>query len=45
MSNRHFLVIVDDSEELQVAIRFASRRAASTKGGVVLLISHISISS
>jgi len=32
-----FLVIVDDSEELGVAVRFASRRAASTKGGVVLL--------
>ena len=32
-----FLVIVDDSEELEVAVRFASRRAASTKGGIVLL--------
>ena len=32
-----FLVIVDDSEELGVAVRFASIRAASTKGGIVLL--------
>ena len=32
-----FLVIVDDSKELGVAVRFASKRAASTKGGVVLL--------
>ena len=32
-----FLVIVDDSEELAVAVRFASMRALSTKGGIVLL--------
>ena len=32
-----FLVIVDDSEELDVAIRFAAKRAQSTKGGVTLL--------
>ena len=32
-----FLVIVDDSEELNVAIRFAAKRAQSTKGGVALL--------
>ena len=32
-----FLVIVDDSEELNVAIRFAAKRAQSTKGGVTLL--------
>tara|TARA_B100001778_G_C18485213_1_gene582318 strand:+ start:91 stop:567 length:477 start_codon:yes stop_codon:yes gene_type:complete len=32
-----FLVIVDDTQELRVAIRFASIRAASTKGGIVLL--------
>ena len=32
-----FLVIVDDSNELNVAIRFAARRAQSTKGGVILL--------
>ena len=32
-----FLVIVDDSEELNVAIRFAAKRAQSTKGGVILL--------
>ena len=32
-----FLVIVDDSEELNVAIRFAAKRAHSTKGGITLL--------
>ena len=32
-----FLVIVDDSKELNVAIRFAAKRAQSTKGGVILL--------
>ena len=32
-----FLVIVDDSKELGVAIRFAAKRAESTKGGVILL--------
>ena len=32
-----FLVIVDDSEELEVAVRFASMRALNTKGGIVLL--------
>jgi|TARA_Y100000816_G_scaffold271224_1_gene235610 nucleotide-binding universal stress UspA family protein len=32
-----FLVIVDDSKELDVAIRFAAKRAQSTKGGVILL--------
>jgi len=32
-----FLVIIDDSEELKVAVRFASIRAANTKGGIVLL--------
>ena len=32
-----FLVIVDDSGELNVAIRFAAKRAQSTKGGVILL--------
>tara|TARA_B100001027_G_scaffold64336_1_gene43534 strand:- start:27 stop:503 length:477 start_codon:yes stop_codon:yes gene_type:complete len=32
-----FLVIVDDSDELNVAIRFAAKRAQSTKGGVILL--------
>ena len=32
-----FLVIVDDSNELDVAIRFAAKRAQSTKGGVILL--------
>ena len=32
-----FLVIVDESNELNVAIRFAAKRAQSTKGGVILL--------
>ena len=32
-----FLVIVDNTDELTVAVRFAARRAASTKGGIVLL--------
>ena len=32
-----FLVIIDDSDELTVAIRFAAKRALSTKGGIVLL--------
>ena len=32
-----FLVIVDDSVELSVAIRFAAQRARSTKGGIILL--------
>ena len=32
-----FLVIVDESTELHVAIRFAAKRAQSTKGGVILL--------
>ena len=32
-----FLVIVDGTEELGTAIRFAAKRAFSTKGGVVLL--------
>ena len=32
-----FLVIVDESQELNVAIRFAAKRAESTKGGVTLL--------
>ena len=32
-----FLVIIDDSEELSTAIRFAAKRALNTKGGIVLL--------
>ena len=32
-----FLVIVDDSQELNVAIRFAAKRAQNTSGGVILL--------
>ena len=32
-----FLVIVDDSIELSVAIRFAAQRAKNTNGGIILL--------
>ena len=32
-----FLVIVDETKELNVAVRFAAKRAQSTKGGVILL--------
>ena len=32
-----FLVIVDESKELNVAVRFAAKRAQSTKGSVILL--------
>jgi nucleotide-binding universal stress UspA family protein len=35
--DRTFLVIVDESPELSVAIRYASRRAKATGGRVVLL--------
>ena len=34
---RKFLVIVDDSPECRLALRFASRRAYNTRGGVMLL--------
>lgn len=34
---RTFLVVVDDSEEMQVALHFASRRAMRTGGRVALL--------
>ncbi len=33
---RVFLVVVDDSEEMHVALRFAARRAAATGGRVAL---------
>jgi len=36
-TDRTFLVVVDDSEEMQVALRFASRRAKHTGGRVALL--------
>ena len=36
-ANRTFLVVVDDSEEMQVALHFASRRAKRTGGRVALL--------
>ncbi len=35
--NRIFLVVVDASEEMSVALRFAARRAANTNGRVALL--------
>lgn len=35
--DRVFLVVVDDSEEMRVALRFASRRAEHTGGRVALL--------
>ena len=34
---RKFLVVVDDSPEFEAALRFASRRAKSTGGRVVML--------
>jgi len=36
-SPRVFLVVVDDTEELQVAVHYAARRAAHTGGRVALL--------
>lgn len=36
-SERVFLVIVDDTEEMRIALRFASRRASHTNGRVALL--------
>jgi nucleotide-binding universal stress UspA family protein len=36
-SNRTFLVVVDETEEMQVALRYASRRAKATGGRVALL--------
>jgi nucleotide-binding universal stress UspA family protein len=36
-SYRKFLVVVDDTPECRVALRFASLRAKKTSGGVVLL--------
>jgi nucleotide-binding universal stress UspA family protein len=36
-ANRTFLVVVDDSEEMQVALHFSSRRAMRTGGRVALL--------
>ncbi|MDX1711643.1 MAG: universal stress protein [Rhodovibrionaceae bacterium] len=36
-SGRVFLVVVDNTEEMQVALRFASRRARNTGGRVALL--------
>lgn len=36
-ADRTFLVVVDDSEEMQVALHFASRRAMRTGGRIALL--------
>ena len=36
-SNRIFLVVVDATEEVSVALRFAARRAANTGGRIALL--------
>jgi len=36
-ANRTFLVVVDETEEMQVALRYASRRAKATGGRVALL--------
>ena len=36
-ANRTFLVVIDDSEEMQIALHFASRRAKRTGGRVALL--------
>ncbi len=35
--DRVFLVVVDDTEEMRVALRYACRRAAHTHGRVALL--------
>jgi nucleotide-binding universal stress UspA family protein len=37
MSERKFLVVADDSPEFETALRFACRRARSTRGHVALL--------
>ncbi|MDB5710539.1 MAG: universal stress protein, partial [Sphingomonas bacterium] len=34
---RIYLVVVDDSPESQIALRFAARRAVKTGGGVEIL--------
>ena len=34
---RTYLVVIDDSDEARVALRFAARRAAKTKGNVEVL--------
>jgi nucleotide-binding universal stress UspA family protein len=36
-ANRTFLVVVDETEEMRVALRYASRRAKATGGRVALL--------
>ncbi|MBM3550057.1 MAG: universal stress protein [Alphaproteobacteria bacterium] len=36
-ANRTFLVVVDETEEMKVALRYASRRAKATGGRVALL--------
>ena len=34
---RTYLVVIDDSPEASLALRFAARRAARTGGGVIVL--------
>ena len=43
-NHRVFLVVVDDSEEMLVALRFACMRAKSVGGRVALFLSLIHIS-
>jgi len=35
---RTYLVIIDETEEAEIALRFAARRAAKTKGGLEILV-------
>ena len=37
IAKRTYLVVVDDSEESRVALRFAARRAAKTKGRIEII--------
>ena len=36
-TSRVFLVVVDDSPEMKIALRYACRRAAKTNGRVAML--------
>ena len=36
MSNRHFLVIVDGTKEMEVALNYACNRAKKTDGNLIL---------
>ncbi len=35
---RTYLVIIDETEEAEIALRFAARRAAKTRGGLEILV-------